>query len=784
MKRLQLLILTILSACCLFALPRFEAGKRYHIVSQLFPQGCVVDGATVGANTPLYYLQESNNNDESLWIITEESPRINANYVYGIYSIKNAKTGQYVVYDGVRQDSPELRRYVSMRDDLGNIDDDDDYFFRAIWFIYQPEPGVYMISSVFSDSGTSNIWDIRTDSYCVGTYATNGLNANQVFYFTDEDGKRIGDTDDYVEEPDPLSEATGPITIDGRDLIYVESLRRYMCTLPLSSFGKALTAKIGYTQQEGASKLSIENSVVNPDGNYTFKNVTGGREYTLTATTAKGEKVTAKMTFTGLPIVKLYGKFGYDYSEGSISVNEVDKPSSGLLSMKAKWRGGITNNSDKHKRNYHVKLKDADGNKLEQKFFGLRNDNSWILEACQVDMSRIRNRVLTDLWNDYSTPPYYIDQEKKALTGSRGQFVELILNGEYRGIYCMTENMDRKQMKLKKYDEENGVVHGQLWKSKDWSYAVLMGRIPDADNNSAFPKTTPVNYNNKSESWEQYYVKYPDFEDYGYTTDWSTLYDAVKFVCTSSNQDFYNQFEEYFDLPLVIDYYILMETILSTDNHGKNMFFAVYDKQVDKKITFGVWDMDATCGQRWSDYYYHWDGMRPEQNYATYITKYEHGDYNLFRRLRNVNPGNFNMEVRLRYRDLRQTYLATENILDRFRKYFAEFKTCGADQREYAKWSYDSDVSGLPLNFEEEMVYLEDWFTRRMNYLDKTRFKISELPPVGIEDVQLTQSSQRPTTGIYTLGGQHIGNDTSEQALHALPSGIYIVNGEKVAVGR
>jgi hypothetical protein len=82
------------------------------------------------------------------------------------------------------------------------------------------------------------------------------------------------------------------------------------------------------------------------------------------------------------------------------------------------------------------------------------------------------------------------------------------------------------------------------------------------------------------------------------------------------------------------------------------------------------------------------------------------------------------------------------------------------------------------------MQYLEDWFTRRMNYLDKTRFKISELPPVGIEDVQLTQSSQRPTTGIYTLGGQHIGNDTSEQALHALPSGIYIVNGEKVAVGR
>ena len=37
-------------------------------------------------------------------------------------------------------------------------------------------------------------------------------------------------------------------------------------------------------------------------------------------------------------------------------------------------------------------------------------------------------------------------------------------------------------------------------------------------------------------------------------------------------------------MPVLIDYYILMETILSTDNHGKNMFFAVYDKEEDKKM--------------------------------------------------------------------------------------------------------------------------------------------------------------------------------------------------------
>ena len=28
----------------------------------------------------------------------------------------------------------------------------------------------------------------------------------------------------------------------------------------------------------------------------------------------------------------------------------------------------------------------------------------------------------------------------------------------------------------------------------------------------------------------EYQVKYPDFDDYGYQTDWSTLYDAVDFA--------------------------------------------------------------------------------------------------------------------------------------------------------------------------------------------------------------------------------------------------------------
>ena len=960
MKQRLLLLLALTSAIGCWATPDFSTDKRYHIVCSQFTQGCVTDGAAAGQQTPVYYIVTANTTDETYWLLSEEQP--------GLFTIRNAKTGQFVTYDGVRD---TYRRYISMTDGQDGR--------ASLWTISQQSDGVYTIRNA---QQTDHIWDVRTDSYMVGTYANTGSgNRNQLFSFYDEQGRQVderteatdngfdvsswfegttaaldgwqntggwfmntgaggshyngeaslvapfienwhatnyGALDDcslqqqlpdlpagqytlqadviavwqgssgWFSNPeapatgvtlyanssslsvgtadnlperysvdvtlsttgaltigirarstnanwlaidnlalyyhgtedelldgereklrralvdvytaaevealiadcgnsfarmeelrhsiaslpsvDPLTRAAGQLTIDGRGMAWAESINLYLCTLPLEHFGTDYTATIDYSPAEGSSLLRIDGDDVAPGQAYTFVGVTAGQTYGFSITQADGTTVSKNLTFTSLPVVKLYGSFGDTYAEGHIIVHEPDQPLPQLLNMKAKWRGGITNMSGKHKRNYHVKLKDADGEKLEQKFFGLRNDNSWILEACQVDMSRIRNRVLTDLWNDYSTPPYYIDKEPKARTGTRGQFVELILNDEYRGIYCMTENMDRKQMKLMKYDEETQTQHGQLWKSKDWTYATLMGTRPDG---SYQPKDYLSTTNEWSDMWDKYEVKYPDFDDVQ-PTDWSALYSAVNFVCTSSDAMFTHYVGDYFDIPLVIDYYILMETILATDNHGKNMFFGIYDRQKSTKITFGVWDMDATCGQRWSDQYYHSSLMRPEQDYATYIATNEHGDYNLFKRLRDTNYDNFDMRVRSRYRDLRQNYLDTDNILQRFRTCLDEFKTCGADRREYAKWNGDSDISGRTLNFDTEMDYIADWFTRRLNYLDTERFDIGSLPEQGIAAITSAPHADRT---VYDLRGRAVGNIDD---FSRLTPGVYVVGGQKV----
>lgn len=596
-----------------------------------------------------------------------------------------------------------------------------------------------------------------------------------------------------LPKADPIVRGLANLTIGGHTLAYDERMETYLVSIPEADFGSSLTATVSYDKKTGWGDLAIDGTVVSNQASHTFTSISGGKTYTLSTTDATGKTVSRNLTFTFLPIVQIYGTFSNDYSKGYIRVSEPEVDSEGLLNMKAKWRGGITNGTGKHKRNYHVKLQAAGGGKEDHEFFGLRDDNSWILESCQVDMSRCRNRVLTDLWNDYSTPPYYKASEKKARTGTRGHFVEVLLNNQYVGIYCMTEAMDRKQMKLKKQDDD-GTVHGQLWKSKDWSYGVFMGHDY---NRNYYPRTSPAAYDNSSEMWQNYEVKYPDYEDNGNTTDWSVLYDAVNFVCTSSDDDFKQNFGSYFDYPLLVDYYILMETTLSADNHGKNMFFAVYDKQVDKKITFGVWDMDATMGQRWSDDYYHrTDIMNPEADYATYITQNEHGDYNLFKRLRETNYNGFNEEVRVRYNELRKNYLNTDSLLARFSRYLTSFKRSGAEAREAARWNGDSDISGHNIDFSDEMEYLNDWVTRRMDYLDDTRFDIASLSTgisatkadsyrVGVYGSRIVITSGSPVTvNIHSVNGSLVRtvsvNGTA--TVTGLPAGVYIVGKQKVVV--
>ena len=152
-----------------------------------------------------------------------------------------------------------------------------------------------------------------------------------------------------------------------------------------------------------------------------------------------------------MPVIKIYGDFFNEYTEGKIIVCDPDSLYPDTFNMLAKYRGGTSKNYEK--KNYAVKLVDEFGLKLSASILGMRDDNSWILDAMAVDKARMRNRVAFDIWNAMDVKPYYYESEPKVRTGISGKFVELYLNDDYNGIYCLNEKLDRKQLKLKKIKE-------------------------------------------------------------------------------------------------------------------------------------------------------------------------------------------------------------------------------------------------------------------------------------------------------------------------------------------
>ena len=437
-----------------------------------------------------------------------------------------------------------------------------------------------------------------------------------------------------------------------------------------------------------------------------------------------------------IPVLVLRGTFSNEYQNGTVEFYSSQGTTPVSYEAKIKWRGGSTNTEGKHKRNYKIKFKD------KQQFFGLKADKNWILDAGQQDLFRLRNRIATELWNDFARKPYYAADGDEVFSGVRGRVVEVFLNDEYIGIYSLIETMDNKTLGLSK--SRKGIIHGQLWKTNGYGLSMMYN--------------TPSVFDNTSSTWDVFETKYPDIKDVN-PTDYSPLWKAINFVVNSSDEEFKDSVAYYFDLPVVEDYYIFTQTLCAVDNIVKNMYWAIYDSKESPKITFAVWDLDLTVGSSYLKVY--------DQKY-TLPNHIIRGYFNLIKRLIATNAGDFNLQVRERYWSARKDILSTDSLIARYKSYYQLLKKCGAAEREAQRWSGDMDILQQKLDYDKEMEYITNWITRHMKVLDRQLFNDPNV--INHSSVVANESDD-----VYTLQGikvdpKHLG------------SGIYIKGCKKIFI--
>ena len=213
---------------------------------------------------------------------------------------------------------------------------------------------------------------------------------------------------------------------------------------------------------------------------------------------------------------------------------------------------------------------------------------------------------------------------------------------------------------------------------------------------------------------------------------------------------------DYFDIPVLIDYYLFVQLTNAFDICGKNIYWAVYDKQVDKKLTPVMWDLDCTMGQNFTD-----DPLHPE--YVVYNCPLRNVNI-IFYRMEQLDAAQFTDAVRQRYGQLRENVFSTQSLQSRYIDVYNTLADCGAARREEQRWSYDTDIAGLRLDLKAELNYICHWINNRMQFLDNqflhslSAIEHPQAPstPVDKEVVYTLQGVKAPVgyKGVVIRGGK------------------------------
>lgn len=311
---------------------------------------------------------------------------------------------------------------------------------------------------------------------------------------------------------------------------------------------------------------------------------------------------------------------------------------------------------------------------LDFSLLGMRLDDDWNLQAMFNEPLRFLSKTNNDLWRLFHSP-YYLNQEPDAANGIKMTYSEMFLNGEYRGVYAVSEKIDRKQLKLKKH---NGNIRGELYKGDQWgSGAVTFNWVGPYDNNS--------------DIWDGFEYKHPEEE-----IDWSNLYNLVDFVKNGTNTGFYAEYQNKFHLDNIVDYFIFLNVLRATDNTGKNLYLAKYT--TNEPYFYVPWDLDGTFGIIWNG---------TQENITTGLLTNK-----LYNRLwHDCSENGFRDRLQTRWNTVKQTIFNYDFLMDMFEENYNYLLNNGVYQREEMAWE------GYVTEFDH-LDYMSDWITSRLVYLD------------------------------------------------------------------
>ncbi len=342
------------------------------------------------------------------------------------------------------------------------------------------------------------------------------------------------------------------------------------------------------------------------------------------------------------------------------------------------------------KKSLRLKLKEQskDGSfkKENKNLLDIRDDDDWILNSLYADNSRIRDKLAMELWQEVgaSENPYGRN------FGVTGEYVEVIVNEAYAGLYLLTHPIDRKQLGMDKVSTQiasGKEVVERIYKKKyssAWLSEYFVGDLPDP---------------NQFDYRGGFYVKGDTV--LGNEEEWQPLYDMSKCL-EAEDAIFREQIGQIADVPNIVDNWLFFQAIAGFDNENKNIYYISRQKGTESYGYFIPWDMNISFGALYSENEFYCEETMKE---LETIVAFQPG-----MRVVDLDAGGAKGLVAEKWSKWRDGAFATDSVYERMDALMAQLTNSGAMAREQERWPNG--------NADEDMTFMKDFTAKRLAFLD------------------------------------------------------------------
>ncbi len=356
------------------------------------------------------------------------------------------------------------------------------------------------------------------------------------------------------------------------------------------------------------------------------------------------------------------------------------------------------------KKSYGFETRDSGGLDTDVSFLGLPEEEDWILNGPYSDKTLIRNTLIYQLARDMNK------------YASRTRFVNLIINGNYEGIYVLQEKLKRDTERI---DLDALEMTENSGEDVTGGYIIRIDRADGPfDQQNSFLST--IGSSLEGSSADVYFVyDYPKKEEItveqkAYISNYVSDFENA--LASDNFADPVQGYAQYIDVDSFIDFFILNELSNNVDGFRLSVFL---NKDRNEKLKMGpIWDFNLGFGN--ADYC----GGGETDVWAHRFNERCGGDSLQvpFWWPRFLEDPNFVLALQARWFELRGGALSSATLESKIDIQIELLRESGAISDNFDRWPvfgmYIWPNNFVGADYNEEEAYLREWLNNRVLWLD------------------------------------------------------------------